>query len=103
MAFENAHWDMDGCTWLERNKKMQVRRQWHSGILTGTWMDAPVRKKIKKCRSLGDSIQECSPGHGWMHLPGKKKKKGGPEEKELRKEHGEEEGWTGPGGEKKKE
>src|SRR6266567_2962305 len=105
MAFKNAHQDMDGCTCLERNKKKEVRRQWDSGMLTGTWMDAPVQKKnkkmqvrrpwhsemltgtwmdapgrkeIKKCRSVGDSIQECSPGHGWMHLPGKKSKKGGP-------------------------
>src|SRR6266568_1692557 len=57
MAFGNAHWDMDGCTCLERNKKMQVRRPCHSEMLTGTWMDAPGQKEIKK--SLGDSIQEC--------------------------------------------
>src|SRR6266581_2525130 len=57
---------------------MQVRRPWHSEMLNGTWMDAPGRKEIKKCRSVGDSIQECSLGHGWMHLPGKKSKKAGP-------------------------
>src|SRR6266700_3545696 len=72
MAFGNAHQDTDGCTCLERNKKKEVRRQWHLGMLTGTWMDAPGWKEIKKCRSVGNGIQECSPGHGWMHLPGKK-------------------------------
>src|SRR6266567_624525 len=95
MAFKNAHQDMDGCTCLERNKKKEVRRQWDSGMLTGTWMDAPVQKKnkkmqvrrpwhsemltgtwmdapgrkeIKKCRSISHGIRECSLGHGWMHL-----------------------------------
>src|SRR6266567_435760 len=72
MGFGNTHQDMDECICPERNIKMQVHRRWDSGILTGTWMDAPGWKEIKKCRSIGDSIQECSPGHGWMHLPGKK-------------------------------
>src|SRR6266568_3640816 len=78
MAFENTHRDMDGCTWLERNKKKQVHRPWHSGMLTGTQMDASGWKEIKKCRSVGDGIWECSLGHGWMHLAGKKLKKAGP-------------------------
>src|SRR6266567_3796119 len=78
MAFGNAHQDTDGCTWPERNKKMQVRRPWHSGMLTRTWMDAPGQKEIKKCRSVSHSIQECSLGHRWMHLAGKKLKKAGP-------------------------
>src|SRR6266567_3233465 len=78
MGFENAHQDMDGCTWPERNKKMQVPQPWHSGMLTGTWMDAPGWKQIKKSRSIGDGIQECSLGHGWMHLSGKKLKNAGP-------------------------
>src|SRR6266567_1882185 len=125
MGFGNAHQDMDGCTCLERNKKKEVRRRWHSGMLTGTWMDAPGQKEIKKmqahrpwhsgmltwaqmnarrernkqmevhqpwhsgmltgtwmdapgqkeikkCRSVGDSIQECSLGYGWINLAGKK-------------------------------
>src|SRR6266566_1469059 len=78
MAIGNAHLDTDGCTCPEKNKKMQVHRPWHLGMLTRTRMDAPGRKEIKKCRSVGDSIQECSLGHGWMHLHGKKSKKGGP-------------------------
>src|SRR6266567_3936176 len=68
MGFGTAHWDMDGCTCPEKNKKMQVRRPWHSEMPTGTWMDAPGRKEIKKCRSIGHGIWECSLGHGWMHL-----------------------------------
>src|SRR6266567_1794914 len=63
MAFGNAHWDIDGCTWLERNKKKQVHQQWDSGMLTGTWVDAPGWKEIKK-RSVGNGIRECSPEHG---------------------------------------
>jgi hypothetical protein len=47
-AFGNAHLDMDACTCPERNKK---------------------------CRSIGHGIWECSPGHGRMHLSGKKFKK----------------------------
>src|SRR6266567_3341024 len=73
IAFRNAHWDMDGCTCLERNKKMQVHWPWHSGMLTGTWMDAHRWKEIKKCRSVGHGIQECSLGHGWMYQAGKNK------------------------------
>src|SRR6266567_628891 len=72
MGFRNAHWDMDGCTCPEKNKKMQVRLPWHSGMLTGTWMDAPGQKEIKETRSIGNGIQECSLGHGWMHLSRKK-------------------------------
>src|SRR6266567_333093 len=75
IAFRNAHQDTDGCTWLERNKTKQVRQQWDSGMLTGTWMDAPGQKEIKKSRSVGDGIQECSPGYGCMHLSRKKFKK----------------------------
>src|SRR6266567_3977638 len=66
---------MDGCTCLERNKKMQVRWRWHSEMLTGTWMDAPAWKEIKKKRSVSNGMRECSLGHGWMHLSGKKIKK----------------------------
>ena len=72
MGFGNAHWDMDGCTCLERNKKMQVHRPWHLGMLTGTQMDASGWKEIKKCRSIGHGIRECSLGHRWMHLSRKK-------------------------------
>src|SRR6266581_1304046 len=72
MAFRNAHRDTDGCIWLERNKKMQVHWQWDSGMLTGTWMDAPVWQKIKKCRPVSHGFRECSLGHGWMHLARKK-------------------------------
>src|SRR6266566_3348197 len=87
MAFRNAHWDMDGCIWLERNKKKQVRRRWDSGMLTGTWMDAPVRKKIKKCRSVGHGIKECSLGDGWMNQARKKKKNAGPSAMGFRNAH----------------
>src|SRR6266567_3454072 len=62
----------------ERKKKKQVRQRWDSGMLSRTWIDAPVWKEIKKCRSVGDGIWECSPGHGWMHLSEKKFKKTGP-------------------------
>src|SRR6266581_4287846 len=99
MGFRNAHWDTEGCTCLERNKKMQVRWPWHSGMLTGTWMDAPGWKEIKKVqvhrqwdsgmftrtrmdapgwkeikqrRSVSNGIRECLLGYGWMHLSGKK-------------------------------
>src|SRR6266567_4568708 len=68
MGFGNAHWDMDGCICPEKNKKLQAHRPWDSGIVTGTWMDASGWKEKKKCRSVGNSIQECSRGHGWMHL-----------------------------------
>src|SRR6266567_1227234 len=41
MVFGNAHLDTDECTWLERNKQIQVWHPWHSEILICTWMDAP--------------------------------------------------------------
>src|SRR6266567_1013423 len=72
MGFGNTHQDMDECICPERNIKMQVHRRWDSGILTGTWMDASGWKEIKKRRSVGDGIWECSLGHGWMHLSGQK-------------------------------
>src|SRR6266567_3603561 len=56
MAFGNAHLDTDGCTWLEINKKMQVHWPWHSEMLTGTRVNAPVQKAIKK-------MQVCRPWH----------------------------------------
>src|SRR6266567_592924 len=65
-AFGNAHLDMDGCTCLERNKKIQVCWPWHLGMLTWTWVNAAVWKEIKKCRSISYGIRECSPGHGGM-------------------------------------
>src|SRR6266567_1140903 len=47
-ALWNTEQSLYGCNWLEKYKKMQVRRPWHSGMLTGTWMDAHGRKEIKK-------------------------------------------------------
>src|SRR6266699_2907252 len=87
MAFGNANWDMEGCTWLERNKKMQVHRRWDSEMLTGTWMDAPVWKKIKK-------MQVHQPWHlgmltgTWMDAPGWKEiKNSGPSAIGIRNAH----------------
>ena len=96
MAFGNAHWDMDGCTWPERNKKMQVHRRQHSGMLTGTRMDASAWKEIKKRRSVGNGIRECSLGHGWMHLSGKKLKNAGPSAMAFGNAHWDMDGCTWP-------
>src|SRR6266567_984937 len=70
MGFRNAHRDMDGCTCLERNKKMQVCQPWHSGMLTRTWMDAPGWKEIKKCRSVGAGTQVSAPGQTKIKIVG---------------------------------
>src|SRR6266567_4573986 len=70
MGFGNAHQDMDGCTCLERNKKMQVHWPWHSGMLTGTWMDASDLKEIKKCCSVGAGTQVSAPGQTKIKIVG---------------------------------
>ncbi len=58
---------------------MQVRWPWHLGMITWTPVDAPVQKINKiKCRYVTHIIQECSSGHGGMHLVGKKLINAGP-------------------------
>src|SRR6266568_4664777 len=57
---------------------MQVHQPWHSGMLIWTWRDAPGWKEINKCRSISHGIWECSLGHGWMYLAGKKEINAGP-------------------------
>src|SRR6266568_2482385 len=66
---------------------MQVHQPWHSGMLIWTWRDAPGWKEINKCRSISHGIWECSLGHGWMYLAGKKEINAGPSAMAFRNAH----------------